>query len=210
MPEIRRTNLCFRTRNAASQRYTRASQTDEQREARTEVGRNRWNRKQEHINIAFNPYRAAFNYNVGIDYSLQQIVAREPLHSLVSGNGPDSKHFLTHIQEYNNCNYNVEIDYSSQQIVAIGPMNVVRQYCKAFKFKNEADGLCCASGQVKLTPLVPPQEPLHSLVSGIGPDSKHFLTHIQQYNNCFQMTSFGAKKVIQENFIPTFKLQGQI
>ena len=37
----------------------------------------------------------------------------------------------------------MEIDYSSQQIVAIGPMNVVCQYCKAFKFENEADGLCC-------------------------------------------------------------------
>ncbi|CAG9773218.1 unnamed protein product [Ceutorhynchus assimilis] len=107
-------------------------------------------------------------------------------------------------------NYNVEINYSSQQIVAIGPMNVVCQYCKAFKFKNEAPGLCCASGQVKLTPLVSPPEPLHSLVSGNGPNSKHFLTHIQQYNNCFQMTSFGATKVIQENFMPTFKIQGQI
>jgi hypothetical protein len=100
MPEIRRTNLCFRTRNAASQRYTRASQTDEQREAQNEVEQNRGNRNQERRNVAFNPYRAAFNYNV-------------------------------------------EIDYSSQKIVAIGPMNVVCQYCKAFKFENEADGLCC-------------------------------------------------------------------
>ena len=158
MPAIRRTNLSHRTRNG----YTRASQTDEQRKARNEVDRN-----QEHRNVAFNPYRAALNYNV-------------------------------------------EIDYSSQQIVAIVPMNVVCQYSKAFKFKNEADGLCCASGQVKLTPLVPPPEPLHSLVSGNGPDSKHFLTHIQQYNNCFQMTSFGAAKVIQENCMPTFKIQGQI
>lgn len=101
----------------------------------------------------------------------------------------------------------MEIDYSSQQIVAMGSMNFVCQYCKAFKFKHEASGLCCASGQVKLTPLVPPPEPLHSLVSGNGPD---FLTHIQQYNDCFQMTSFGATKVIQENFMPTFKIQGQI
>ena len=69
-------------------------------------------------------------------------------------------------------NYNVEIDYSSQQIVPFGPMNVACQYCKAFKFKNEADGLCCPSDQVKLTPLVQPPEPLHSLVS--GPDSKYF------------------------------------
>jgi len=71
----------------------------------------------------------------------------------------------------------VEIDYSSQQIVAIGPMNFVCQYFKAFKFKNEALGLCRASDRVKLTPLVPLPEPLHSLVSGNGPDSEHFLKH---------------------------------
>ena len=87
---------------------------------------------QEHRNVAFNPYRAAFNYNV-------------------------------------------EIDYSSQQIVAIEPMNIACQYCKAFKFKNEDDGLCCMSGQVKLTPLIPLWAPLvHSLVSGNGPHSKLF------------------------------------
>ena len=158
-----RPNLGHRTRNG----YTRASQSNEQREAQNEAERNRWNRNQEHRNVAFNPYRAGFNYNVGIDYS-------------------------------------------SQQILAIGPMNVVCQYCKSFKFKNEADGLCCASGQVKLTPLAPPLEPLLSLVSGNGPDYKYFSTHILVYNNCFPMMSFGATKVIQENFMPSSKIQGQI
>ena len=75
MPAIRRTNLSHITRNG----YTRASQTDEQRKARNEVERNRWNRNQEHINVAFNPYRAAINYNVKIDYSSQQIVAIVPM-----------------------------------------------------------------------------------------------------------------------------------
>ena len=72
---IRRTNLRHRTRNG----YKRASQTDEQHEARNEVKRNRWNRNQEHRNFPFNPYRAAFNYNVEIDYSSQQIVAIGPM-----------------------------------------------------------------------------------------------------------------------------------
>ena len=163
MLAIRRTNLSHRTCNG----YTRANQTDEQHETRNEVERNRWNRNIEHRNVTFNPYRAAFNYNV-------------------------------------------EIDYSWQQIVAIGPMNVACQYCKSFKFKNEVDGLCCVSGHVKLTPLVPPPEPLPSLFSSNGPDSKHFLTRIQQHNNCFQMTSFGATKVIEENVMPTFNIHGQI
>jgi len=65
---------------------------------------------------------------------------------------------------------------------------------------------CCASGQVKLTSLVLPPEPLHSLVSENGSAFKYFLTHNQQYNNCFQITSFSATKVIQENCMPTFKV----
>ena len=48
MPAIRRTNLSHRTCNASSQRYTRASQTEEQCKARIEVERNRWNQNQEH------------------------------------------------------------------------------------------------------------------------------------------------------------------
>jgi hypothetical protein len=102
--------------------------------------------------------------------------------------------------------YNKSIDYSSMEIVKIGSMDTVCQYCKALRFKNEAPGLCCASGKIKLMPLLPPPEPLLSLVSGNGPASKHFLTNIQQYNNCFQMTSFGATKVFRENFMPTFKV----
>ncbi|XP_050065557.1 uncharacterized protein LOC126554540 [Aphis gossypii] len=106
--------------------------------------------------------------------------------------------------------YDVSIDYSNYQCVVIGSMNSVCSHCKALKYKNEANGLCCANGKVKLIPLDPPPEPLYSLVSGIGTDSIHFLTNIQQYNNCFQMTSFGATNVVRENFMPTFKIQGQI
>ncbi|XP_076273144.1 uncharacterized protein LOC143204483 [Rhynchophorus ferrugineus] len=100
--------------------------------------------------------------------------------------------------------------YGNYQCVVIGSMNLVCSHCKALKYKNEANGLCCANGKVKLIQLDPPPEPLYSLVSGIGTDSIHFLTHIQQYNNCFQMTSFGATNAVRENFMPTFKIQGQI
>ncbi|CAB3232186.1 unnamed protein product [Arctia plantaginis] len=107
MPPTRRTSLGRRTRNTASQRNIRANQSDEQREARNELERNRYQDR----NVVFNPHRAAFSYNVAIDYS-------------------------------------------SEQIVAIGLMNIVCPHCKALKFKNEGPGLCCASGQVKLTPLI--------------------------------------------------------
>jgi hypothetical protein len=160
MPPIRRTTLGRVTRNTASQRIVRSSQTESQHEVRNEIERTR---NQLRRGLAIHLYRAAFHYNW-------------------------------------------EIDYSSLQKVNIGLMNVVCRHCKALKFKSEAPGLCCASGKVKLTPLVPPPEPLHSLVSGNGTDSKHFLTHIQQYNNCFQMTSFGATNVIRNYFMPTFKV----
>jgi len=79
IPAIGRTNLSRRTRNAASQRYARASQTDDRRDTRNEVERNRWNRNRQQRNVAFNPYRAAFSYDVEIDYSSQRIVAIGPM-----------------------------------------------------------------------------------------------------------------------------------
>lgn len=96
------------------------------------------------------------------------------------------------------------IDYAAQ--MKIGTMNIKCHHCKALKFRNEAAGLCCASGKVKLTPLVPPPEPLLSFVSGVGAASTHFLSNIQKYNNCFQMTSFGASKIVYDTFMPTFKV----
>ncbi|XP_018790270.1 PREDICTED: uncharacterized protein LOC108969797 [Bactrocera latifrons] len=108
------------------------------------------------------------------------------------------------------CCYDVSIGYCNYQCVVIGSMKSVCSHCKALKYKNEANGLSCANGKVKLIPLEPPPEPLYSLVSGIGTDSIHFLTNIQQYNSCFQMTSFGSTNVVRENFMPTFKVQGQI
>lgn len=55
MPAIRRINL---SRSATSQRRIRASQTDDQRETRNEVERNRWIRNRQQRNVAFNFYRA--------------------------------------------------------------------------------------------------------------------------------------------------------
>lgn len=106
--------------------------------------------------------------------------------------------------------YNSENDYSLHPVVTIGKMNSVCTHCKAFKFKNETPGMCCSSGKVKLPALNSPPEPLLSLVSGITSESKHFLKNIRQYNSCFQMTSFGATNVISDNFMPTFKIQGQL
>ncbi|XP_023315516.1 uncharacterized protein LOC111693854 [Trichogramma pretiosum] len=70
--------------------------------------------------------------------------------------------------------------------------------------------MCCVGGKVKLPDLTVPPEPLLFLVTGHTRISKHFLKNICKYNSCFQMTSFGATDIVKNNFMSTFKVQGQI
>lgn len=56
--------------------------------------------------------------------------------------------------------------------------------------------MCCASRKVQL-PETPP-EPLNGLLIGTNTDSNLFLNTISTFNSCFQMTSFGAKKVVKK------------
>lgn len=102
--------------------------------------------------------------------------------------------------------YDATLNYAALDVVSIGSMSVVCSHCKAFKFKHETPGLCCANGQVKLVELNMPSEPLRSLLIGGTPESDHFLKNIQSYNACFQMTSFGATNIVRDNFMPTFKV----
>src|SRR5258705_6277295 len=90
-------------------------------------------------------------------------------------------------------------------------MNTMCQYCDAMKWQNEAPGMCCSGGKVKLPPLMLPPDPLESLASGNSPQSKHFLDNCRNYNCCFQMTSFGATTEVREaGYMPTFKVKGQV
>lgn len=110
--------------------------------------------------------------------------------------------------------YDPEIDYSSHALITIGSMDKECQYCHAFKYKGESAGLCCASGKISLPPLNPPPEPLKTLLAGTSSQSKLFLRKIRKFNSCFQMTSFGATKIVHNedgrNFESTFKIQGQV
>lgn len=104
--------------------------------------------------------------------------------------------------------YDPTVDYSVHRNVVIGAMDVSCPSCHALKFKNETVGMCCLSGKVKLPELRAPPEPLKSLLNGAHPLSNQFLMKIRYYNSCFQMTSFGATKIIREgNFMPTFKVK---
>ncbi|GBL74906.1 hypothetical protein AVEN_86120-1 [Araneus ventricosus] len=70
--------------------------------------------------------------------------------------------------------YNSEIEYSLHPVVVVESMNKVWTNCKALKFKNEAPGMCCLNGKVKLLPLKTRLEPLFSLVAGTTTKSKYF------------------------------------
>ena len=107
-------------------------------------------------------------------------------------------------------NYNKDIDYKSDNRITIGSMNIVCTYCKAYRFKGETKGLCCNQGKVKVEVIKEPPFPLNELLFGRSTNSKHFFMNIRNFNSAFQMTSFGASKIIRENFMPTFKIQGQV
>ncbi|XP_063912265.1 uncharacterized protein LOC135129114 [Zophobas morio] len=106
--------------------------------------------------------------------------------------------------------YDLELAYETDKTVALGDMNHKCIHCLAYKWKEEAPGMCCAGGKVQLPTFKPLPEPLHSLIMGLHPEQVHFMDGIRKYNSCFQMMSFGAKKIMEDDFMPTFKVQGQV
>ncbi|KAL4098677.1 hypothetical protein QTP88_023228 [Uroleucon formosanum] len=70
--------------------------------------------------------------------------------------------------------------------------------------------MCCNIGKTQLDPLQPPPKPLRSLLEGDHPDHDHFINYTRKHNSYFQMTSFGAKQIFEEGFMPLFKVQGQV
>ena len=72
-------------------------------------------------------------------------------------------------------NYDPIIDYNVNSSINIGSMDQLCVHCKAFKYKKEAPGLCCADGKVKLLQLS--QQPPQPL-SGTTPQNK-----IRRQNN---------------------------
>ncbi|GIY66199.1 helitron_like_N domain-containing protein [Caerostris extrusa] len=95
--------------------------------------------------------------------------------------------------------YEPDVEYYAHFKVDIGTMDKECPHCHALKFKNEPVGLCCASGKVQLPEIETPPEPLYGLLIGTDPDSSLFLKSIRTFNSCFQMTSFGATEIVQNN-----------
>jgi len=107
-------------------------------------------------------------------------------------------------------NYNPNIDCAQQSTVQIGGMNKTCSKCSAKKWSDEANGMCCTARKVILPDMQEPPQPIKNLLTGNYPLSAHFLKNIRRYNSLFQMTSFGVKEIREDNFMPSFKVEGQI
>nr|XP_026487949.1 uncharacterized protein LOC113394741 [Vanessa tameamea] len=106
--------------------------------------------------------------------------------------------------------YDRSLDYVALNDIDIGGMVKICDFCQAKKWTAESPGLCCSGGKVNIPKIPEPTSVFKELISGSNPSSKHFLNHSRQYNTLFQMTSFGAKEIREGNFMPTFKIQGQV
>lgn len=203
MPRRGRGDIGRRSQSNARRATSRANRTDDQRATDNENSR---------IGMSELRSRATENERQANRFRMQRVRAHQTQRQRARHNEHDRlrRRGAPVNLERAAFHYDPEIDYGADRSVTIGEMSVVCPHCKALKFSGESPGLCCAGGKVKLPQLVPPPEPLRSLVSGTGSDSTHFLANIQKYNSCFQMTSFGATHIVRDNFMPTFKIQGQI
>ncbi|GFR15770.1 ATP-dependent DNA helicase [Trichonephila clavata] len=78
--------------------------------------------------------------------------------------------------------YKPNVDYSMDEIVNLGP-RLPCSWCRALKWKDETQGMCCSGDKVQLPNLEPYPEPLHSLLTHQDPLSEHFLSTIRK---CFR------------------------
>lgn len=206
----KRNNLSLRTRKAERTAAARRAESEEERTQRLEMNRQRISRsrsrhtEEEREEQNAND-RSRMERNRAIRNRSAENHLQHNLNERMRNQAPATGNLNRAAFNYNNT-----IDYSLHESVTIGTMNKECQHCKALKFTAETPGMCCASGKAVLPELNAPPEPLLTLLSGETPESKHFLTNIRSYNACFQITSFGATNIIKDNYMPTFKIQGQI
>jgi hypothetical protein len=187
MPRRRRGDIGRRSQSNVRRATSRANHADEQRAADNE--NSRIGLSELRLRVTDNEADRLRMQRVRAHQSQQQRARQNEHERLRRGSAPVNL-------ERAAFHYHPEIEYGADKSVAIGEMSI----------SGESTGLCCAGGKVKLPQLVPPPDPLRSLVSGMGSGSKHLLANIQKYNSCFQMTSFGATHIVQDNFMPTFKV----
>lgn len=213
MPKRGRGNLTNRTRNADYCRNRRNVRTPSQHEQDNEDAANRM--EQMRLNESEEQRNARRAQNVS-----RILLARQQRTNAFREQNLQHQHVRrAYIQDSflrAAFNYEPDIEYSAHQKVIIGQMDKECQHCRALKFKNEAPGICCASGKICLPALNTPPEPLKTLLTGVNDDGKFFLKNLRKINSCFQMTSFAAGNVVQHppingrRFESTFRIQGQV
>lgn len=105
-------------------------------------------------------------------------------------------------------NYRPDLNYMEHSFM--GRMSEICVFCKARKWPNETPGMCCSKGHVKLNDIGEPPPTVKALLTGEHMLSNHFKQNIRKYNGCFAMTSFGGNEIREGNFMPTFKIHGQV
>ena len=107
--------------------------------------------------------------------------------------------------------YESNINYAEDRNIEIQEMNKSCIHCQARKYKEEAQGLCCSNGKFNLQPMEELPNELNYLFYSDSAMSKQFLGKLRQFNSAFQMTSFGATKIMDnQGFNSSFKIQGQV
>ncbi|CAH0697151.1 unnamed protein product [Spodoptera exigua] len=106
--------------------------------------------------------------------------------------------------------YNVAINYAAYGNIDWCLRRSVCSLPSTQMEKGEPNGMCCASGKVRLDSMQDPPDLLRVLLNGEHPKSSHFFKNIRAYNSAFQMTSFGVNQIVEAGFMPTFKVQGQV
>jgi len=89
-------------------------------------------------------------------------------------------------------------------------MRKICSKCHAKKWKDEPLDLYCAQGKVDLPLFHEQPDIMQSLLNNTHPLSSNFLKKTRQYNTLFQMTYFEAQEVREGNYMPTFKIHGQV
>lgn len=195
-------NIGRRTRNATDQRNSRVDRTPEERHIQREIDRLRSSQYREQNREEQNEQQRLRRRSDRAQQTNEMRLHRAD----VERQRYQHRQQPTVNIENAAFQYDPTIDYSAHASLQIGRMSVVCVHCDALKFAKEPPGLCCLNGKVKLPELLPPPEPLHSLLYGQSLFSNHFLHNIKMYNDCFQMTSFGGEIVNERNYNPTFKV----
>lgn len=87
-------------------------------------------------------------------------------------------------------------------------MTAVCSHCRARKWKVKPKGMWCVSGKVHLLPVQKPPDLLYALLNGDHSKIKGFIrNNLRTCNSAFQMTSFGANRIIESPFVLTFNTQ---